>query len=612
MNIIGISAFYHESLCCLLQDGELVAAVAEERFTRVKFDRRLPINAFRYCLEAGGDLNPADIDCIAYYEQPSKKLSRQLAMGLDASVDPTFRWVDAGRPEREVRERLGYAGRFLTFEHHLSHAASSFYYSGFDEAAVLTVDGVGEWATTTYGRGCGAALELLEEVRFPNSLGLLYSAITDFLGFRVLSDEYKVMGLAPYGVPRFKEEMATLLRPGPAGQFSLNMEFFDFAQPARMFTDALPALLGIPQRVPESEITPVHKDIARSLQVVLEEMLLEKVCHLHSVAPSRNLCMAGGVALNCVAVRRLREEGPFPEVFVQPAAGDSGAALGAAALAHVELTGERPSASRLEHVYLGPAYGSERVAALLDAAALDAHDHRGAEEALLEAVVDRLCAQQVIGWFQGRMEFGPRALGARSILADPRDPAMRDKLNALVKKREGFRPFAPAILAERLGEHMDLDRDSPFMTETCQVNSALALPAITHVDGSARVQTVSHATNPRFARLIERFFARTGCPLLVNTSFNVRGEPIVNTPEDAIRCMANSELDALALEDFLIDSEGLPAQVRRSTRLKTFSEQLARERIASAEASVHPRLSSDIEGWRPGEESLPSGVYTFV
>ncbi|MCA9540926.1 MAG: carbamoyltransferase [Myxococcales bacterium] len=606
MIVLGVSAFYHESTCCLLRDGALVAAVPEERFTRVKYDRRAPINAFRYCLEAAGGLSPAEIDCVAYYESPQKKLARQLSMGLDASVDPHFAWLDPGHPERALRAAFGYDGLFVGFEHHQSHAASTYFFSGFAEAAVLTVDGVGEWATTTYGHGRGAELKLLEEVVFPDSLGLLYSAITDYLGFSVLSDEYKVMGLAPYGRPRFVEAIGRLVRPGARGQFALDPAYFDFARPDRMYTDALPALFGVPPRAPESAIERVHEDIAHSLQVVLEEVLLAKVRHLHDLTQSENLCLAGGVALNCVANGRIRREGPFADLFVQPAAGDSGGALGAAALAHIELTGERPAGDRLPHVYLGPSASPGSIAVLLEEAGIAAIDHRGDEDALLDAVVDRLVAGKVIGWFHGRMEFGPRALGARSILADPRDPEMRERLNALVKKREGFRPFAPAILEAQTAAHLDLRPPSRFMSETCQVRSPLDLPAITHVDGSARAQTVDPETAPRFARLIERFFARTGCPLLVNTSFNVRGEPIVCTPADALRCMANSRIDCLALEDFIVDAERIPAFLRHRAKLGAAA---VRDRV---ETQIHPRLSGNAERWQPAEGALPRGVYTFV
>lgn len=606
MNIIGISAFYHESTCCLLQDGILLAAVSEERFTRVKYDRRAPINAFRYCLKAGGNLSPGDIDVVAYYELPTKKLSRQISMGLNSSIDKSFEWLDSNKPEREIREILGYEGPIQMYDHHLSHGASSFFFSGFEDSAILTVDGVGEWASTTYGVGRGKDLQILEEVKFPNSLGLLYSTLTDFLGFQVLSDEYKVMGLAPYGKPRFIDEIRMMIQTGPKGQYTLNMEYFNFSQKSRMFTDAIFDLFKIPQRVAESEIGQVHQDIAKSLQVVLEEILVEKAHYLHSIAPSENLCMAGGVALNCVANRKVHIKGPFKNLFVQPASGDSGAALGAAALAHIELTGKRHSSEALSHVYLGPSYSISRIAALIQESGIKALDFRGDEENLIKAIIDRLTAQKVIGWFHGRMEFGPRALGARSILADPRDPTMRDRLNALVKKRESFRPFAPAILEERVAEHMDIDYSSPFMIETCQVKSLLDLPAITHVDGSARLQTVDRVTSPRFAKLIDAFRSVIGCPILVNTSFNVRGEPIVCTPEDAIRCMANSQIDVLVLEDFIIDKQDIPAFLRRESIIAAASD---RDRV---EHQIHPRLSGQVERWRPAEGVLADGVYTFV
>lgn len=606
MNIIGISAFYHESMCCLLQDGRLTAAVAEERFTRVKFDRRLPVNAFRYCLEMGGNLTPGHIDCIAYHESPPKKLARQLSMGLDASVDPSFHWVDAGRPEREIRRSLGYDGQILFFDHHHSHAAASFFYSGFKESAVMTVDGVGEWATTTYGKGDDRQVNLIDEVRFPHSLGLLYSTITDFLGFSVLSDEYKVMGLAPYGEPRFIDEIYTLIRSLDRGQFVLNMVYFDFSQTKRMFTDAMSDLFRIPQRAKESHIAQTHKDIARSLQLVLEEILLEKSRYLYDIAPSENLCLSGGVALNCVAASHLHRNGPFENLFIQPASGDAGSSLGAAALAHIKLTGRRHSYDQLPHVFWGPSYSTDAIAALLAEAAIEALDFRGKEAELFNAMVDRLDAQKVVGWFHGRMEFGPRALGARSILADPRDPTMRDHLNELVKKRESFRPFAPVILEEYLDQHMDIGHTSRFMTETCRVTSKIRLPAITHVDGSARVQTVSRHVTPRLAGLLDCFYERTDCPILVNTSFNVRGEPIVATPEDALRCMANSQIDTIVLEDFLIDKENIPASLRTAARSDR-SE--LRDRVVQ---DVHPVLKGNVERWRPAEGVLPEGIYTFV
>ncbi len=565
LNILGISAHYHDAACCLLRDGELIAAAEEERFSRVKHDPRLPWRAFRFCLEQGG-VTLSDVDCVAYYESPVKKLSRQIWMALhpEASDAIRRRFLNrlpdhVGRVEREIRSTLGYAGRLEIFEHHQSHAASSFFYSGFEEAAVLTVDGVGEWATTTFGRGAGAAVEILEEVHFPSSLGLLYSALTSYLGFEVNDGEYKVMGLAPYGKPRYVDQVRKLVTRGEGGQYDLNLEYFDFLRRDRMYSDRLVELFGAPPRPPESELLGFHQDVARSIQWVLEEILLDEVTYLQAQVPSRNLCMAGGVALNCVANSRILRDGPFSELFVQPAASDAGGCLGAAALAHVRLTGERPAQRRLTHMYWGPASPVDDIAGLLAGTSLHALDYRGRPEALLEATVDRLAAGKVVGWFQGRMEFGPRALGARSILADPRDGEMRDRINALVKMREGFRPFAPAVLGDRASEHFAIDHPSPFMLETCQVTSPFDLPAITHVDRSARLQTVDPESSPRFAALLARFADRTGCPILLNTSFNMRGDPIVCTPEDALLCFARSRIDALVLEDFIIDRESIPA-----------------------------------------------------
>lgn len=515
----------------------------------------MPVQAFRYCLEAGG-LTVADLDAVAYYEEPVKKLSRQLwsgVVGLDAPG------LDPGRPERMIRRRLGVECSLLLYPHHLSHAASAFYFSGFDEAAVLTADGVGEWSTTSYARAGPDGIELLEEVEFPHSLGLLYSTITSYLGFRVNSGEYKVMGLAPYGEPRFVDQVCQLVGMGSGGQFLLNTRHFDFVRGRRMYSPELAALFGAPPREPGSEITSFHQDVARSLQLVLEEVLLEKASWLHQRTGSPNLCLAGGVALNCVANGRIAREGPFERIFVQPAAGDSGACLGAAALAHLELTGERLAAEPLRHVFLGPAWTSEDVERLVVSTGIAAEDYRGRAGELLDTAADRLASRQVIGWFQGRIEHGPRALGARSILADPRGPEVRERINRKIKRREAFRPFAPSVLAGHASEHFDLDHPSPFMLETCEVTSALELPGITHVDRSARPQTVERAVAPRFAALIEAFRRRTGCPMVLNTSFNVRGEPIVASPVDALFCFGRSGLDCLVLEDFLIEREALPA-----------------------------------------------------
>ncbi|MES1245984.1 MAG: carbamoyltransferase N-terminal domain-containing protein [Acidobacteriota bacterium] len=556
MIVVGISAFYHDAACCLLRDGRLVAAAQEERFSRVKHDARLPVSAFRYCLkEAGAGID--EVDLLAYYENPELKLQRQLRAGLPEGSSPDLARLDADI-HTKIEEGLGYSGPVFSFLHHQSHAASAFYYSGFPEAAVLTVDGVGEWDTTTYGRGAGAKLEAFDRVEFPHSLGLLYSTLTAYLGFEVNDGEYKVMGLAPYGEPRYADRVRRLVSSLDGGGFELDLRYFDFLRGRRMYSEALCDLFGAPPRARGGEITRFHRDVARSLQAVLEEILLEKTRWLHGRTGSDNLCMAGGVALNCVANGRILRDGPFQRLFVQPAAGDSGGCLGAAALLHAQETGQAPPVGPLRDARLGPSWSADGIARLLASTGLPYQDFRGREASLLEAVVDRLAAGKVVGWFHGRMEMGPRALGARSLLADPRDPEMRDRLNRMVKKREAFRPFAPSVLLAHAAGPFGLDHPAPFMLETCQVRSPLDLPAITHVDGSARPQTVDPEVMPRYAALLEAFRRRTGCPMLVNTSFNVKGEPIVGSPVDALLCFGGTEIDSLVLEDFVLDRDDLP------------------------------------------------------
>ena len=563
LNVIGISSGYHDSACSLLQDGVLVAAVQEERFSRVKNDRSFPSRAFGYCLREGG-ITIADVDCIGYYEDPCLKLGRQIWMGFLPNLPAHRREsildrLSTPHPRQLIRDALGFDGRVEIFDHHLSHAASSYYFSGFDEAAILTVDGVGDWATTTYGYGKGAHIERFEQVDFPDSLGFFYSAITGYLGFEVNEGEYKVMGLAPYGEPDYADQIRKLIEVTSGGQYRLNMKYFGFLAADCMYTDELVNLLGRPPREPESDLTQFHMDVARSAQVVLEEILLEKTRYLHTKFPSENLCMAGGVALNVVANGRCLRQGPFERLFVQPAAGDAGGAVGAAAMAHVKVTGESPVVKQLEHVYLGPANSVTSAYKMLRASSAKFHDFRDQEEELIRYTVDQLIEGKVIGWSQGRMEFGPRALGARSILADPRRPEMRDRINALVKMREAFRPFAPAVLESEFQNHFNLDHVSPFMLETCDVISPIDLPAITHIDGSARIQTVNGGANPRFAALLREFYRRTDCPIILNTSFNLRGEPIVCTPIDAIRTFLRSQIDVLVIEDFALERSGIPS-----------------------------------------------------
>ena len=563
LNVIGISAGYHDSACTLLQDGVLVAAAQEERFSRVKNDKSWPVKAFLYCLQEGG-ITIADVDCIGYYEDPCLKLGRQIWMGFMPNLpaarrDQILDRLSRTRPQQMIVDILGYEGRIEVFDHHLSHAASSYFFSGFEEAAILTVDGVGDWATTTYGCGKGPNIERFEQVDFPDSLGFFYSAITGYLGFEVNEGEYKVMGLAPYGEPEYAEQIRKLVEVTSEGQYRLNMKYFGFLTEDCMYTQELIDLLGQPPRDPESELTQYHMDVARSAQVVLEEIMLEKTRYLHSKYPSENLCMAGGVALNVVANGKCLREGPFERLFVQPAAGDAGGSVGAAALAHARVTGKPPEVKTLEHVYLGPANSVSDAYRFLKVSSAKFEDFRGKEDELIRFTVDRLVEGKVIGWSQGRMEFGPRALGGRSILADPRRPEMRDRINALVKMREAFRPFAPAVLESEYQNHFALDHSSPFMLETCDVISEIDLPSITHIDGSARIQTVNANTNPRFTKLLEEFYRRTGCPIILNTSFNMRGEPIVCTPADAVRCFNRCQIDMLVVEDFVLERSGIPS-----------------------------------------------------
>jgi carbamoyltransferase len=558
-NIIGISCFFHDAACCLLKDGVLIAAAEEERFSRMKHDAGIPKGAFNYCLEEGR-LTIDEIDCVAYYEEPAKKLARQIWMMLPGlpSEKKVLTRLDPRRSDREIREVLGYDGPIEYVGHHQAHAASTFYYSGFKEAAILTVDGVGEWDTTSFGRGRGDDLEILETVEFPHSIGLLYSTITGYLGFEVNEGEYKVMGLAPYGKPRYVDLIRKLIINQPGGQYLLDLRYFDFTSFQRMYSDEMLSLFSHPPRQSRTEILDFHKDLARSLQYVLEEILMEKLKYLYELTGMENLCMAGGVALNCVANGRIKREGPFKRMFIQPAAGDSGGALGAAAIAHKRLTkGEAESLSTFRHAYLGPAFSSEEVASFVESTGIKARDFRDREAELLEVVARLLAAGKIVGWFHGRMEFGPRALGARSILGDPRSDTMQDRINSIIKQRESFRPFAPAVLEDRAAAHFDLDHPSRYMLETYQVKSPIKLPAITHVDGSARVQTVDGDTNPRFARLLRAFERLTGCPILLNTSFNLNYEPIVCTPSDALICFIRSGLDVLVLEDYIIDRSAI-------------------------------------------------------
>ncbi len=592
MDILGISAFYHDAAAVLLRDGRVLAAAQEERFTRRKHDASLPARAMRWCLRAAG--NPSRLDAVVFYDKPLRKLERFLSTQLAvapgglaqtrAALPDWLRrklWIPL-LVERALEDcGLRSIPPLLFTEHHHAHAASAFYPSPFRSAAVLTVDGVGEWSTSTIGHGEGAGLDLLVEQRFPHSLGLLYSAFTTFCGFRANDGEYKLMGLAPYGEPRYVQRILDdLVELKDDGSFRLDVERFGFHRSLRMTGPGFATLFDGPARVPGQPLTRRELDLARSIQVVTEEILLRMVRHARSLTGESTLCMAGGVALNCVANGRVLREGPFDRLWIQPAAGDAGGALGAAlAVWHDRFQGVREGEQDgMQGALLGPGFRDETLRAFLEEQAWPCRVLSA--ESWADSVAGLLAEGRVVGVFQGRMEYGPRALGNRSILADPRQPGMQARLNRSVKLREGFRPFAPAVLAERAAELFELDTGSPYMLVVAPVRGyeppptggdedlgarlravRSPLPAATHVDGSARVQTVHRETNPRFHGLLEAFAARTGCPALLNTSFNLRDEPIVCTPADALRSFLRCELDALVLGPFLLLREDLPMEV---------------------------------------------------
>lgn len=545
MIIIGVSALFHDSACCIVKDGKVIAAAQEERFSRIKNDASMPVRAFRYCLDAAG-IDIFDVDLVVYYEKPELKIERQIATGYDKDSDEYAEKMDSDRVKRLIQKCFGYYGEIAYYEHHLSHAASSYYLSGFQEAAILVNDGVGEWATTSYGYAKDGNIEIKKQINYPDSIGLFYSTITNYLGFRVNSGEYKVMGLAPYGEEKYVSELEQLITFGEEGNYKLTKEYYDYQQGTKMYTHKLEELLGKPARKPEIEITQFHKDLAKSLQVVLHHLVQKQIIYLYEITHCENLCLAGGVALNCVANRYIRENGPFKNIFIQPASGDAGGAIGAALLAEKERKIEP-----LQTVYWGKAYSNNYIEKVLSHTNFQ-YEYYEQDEALYQRTSDLLAEGQVVGWFQGRMEFGPRALGNRSILADPRKENMRDQINAMVKKREGFRPFAPVVLEEYSKEHFAMESTSPFMLNTYDVTSKLHLPAITHVDNSARVQSVNESQNERLYRLISAFNKKTGCPILLNTSFNVRGEPIVESPENAIDCFISTEINYLVLGNYVI------------------------------------------------------------
>lgn len=608
MNILGISAYYHDSAACLLRDGKIASAAQEERFTRVKHDSRFPELATKACLEKGG-ITAENIDYVAFYEKPFIKFERLLETytayapaGLRSFVKAMPIWMKQKLwiPDL-IRKKLGYEGPIIFPEHHESHAASAFFPSPFQQAAFLTLDGVGEWTTTSFGAGRDNRLEIDYEICFPHSLGLLYSAFTYYTGFKVNSGEYKLMGLAPYGEPKYVDLILEhLIDLKEDGSYKLNMRYFNYCAGLTMTNHRFHRLFGGPPREPESKLSQKEMDIARSIQVVTEEVVLRAARHVHRMTGESCLCMAGGVALNCVANGRILREGPFERIWIQPAAGDAGGALGAALFVWHQYLGNERKADNVwdsqQGSYCGPSYYNGYVEAFLDGRQIPYT--RLPDEEIPDRVSDLIAQEKVIGWFHGPMEFGPRALGSRSIIGDARSPEMQSTMNLKIKFRESFRPFAPSVLAEYADEWFGLTPSgreqvsSPYMLLVAPVKAERRVsvsaqeevlqgidklktcrseaPAVTHVDYSARIQTVHEETNPRYHAMIKRFYEKTGCPLIVNTSFNVRGEPIVCTPEDAYRCFMRTEMDYLMMENCLLDKRAQPVWHEKEDWKKTF------------------------------------------
>ena len=589
--ILGVSAFYHDSAAALVMDGKIIAAAQEERFTRKKNDADFPANAVQFCLRFA-EISESDLDAVVFYDKPALKFTRLLetyiavAPGGLKTFPTTFsNWLggklDLRKTIRAELPQLRRDCKILFTEHHQSHAASAFYPSPFEEAAILTIDGVGEWATTTIGLGRGNEIKILKEIRFPHSLGLLYSAFTDYCGFKINSGEYKLMGLAPYGEPQFADAIRReLIDIKPDGSFWLNLDYFNFLRGTTMTNGKFYKLFGGPPRAPEEKIEQRHMDVARSIQIVTEEIMLKLARHAREITGQKNLCLAGGVALNCVANGIILRERIFENIWIQPAAGDAGGALGAALAAWFSQKENARAVSpndSMQSSLLGPEFSDEEIESVLRSH--NAVFKKLSREELLDLTVGLLKSEKVIGWFQGRMEFGPRALGSRSILGDVRSSKMQSVMNLKVKFRESFRPFAPIVRRERVADYFEMDCDSPYMLLVAPVKKELrreissdangfgrlkeirsTLPAITHVDFSARIQTVSREGNPLLYDLLQRFENATGCGVLVNTSFNVRGEPIVCTPDDAFRCFMNTEMDFLILGNFVVERLAQPQQ----------------------------------------------------
>jgi carbamoyltransferase len=594
MNILGFSAYYHDAAACMLVDGELVAAAQEERFTRKKHDADFPLHAIRYCLKEA-KLNVQDIDFIVFYDKPFLKFERifetylafaprgfkSFAMSLPVWVkDKLFQKSGIlSTLNHELGDAVDWEKKLLFSEHHLSHAASAFFPSPFNDAAVLTMDGVGEWTSTSLAVGAGNALSIHREIQFPHSLGLLYSAMTYYTGFKVNSGEYKIMGLAPYGKPVYADLIKQhLIDIKDDGSFHLDMQYFDYCTGLKMTNARFDALFGGPPRTSESTLTQREMDLAASVQAVTEEVVIKLAQSVRQETGLRNLCLAGGVALNCVANGKLLKQGIFDQIWIQPAAGDAGGAIGAAySVYHLKLNAPRAvgASDAMKGSYLGPSFTQSEIEESLRE--VGAQFTSVTDEALIEQTAQALADGKAVGWHQGRMEFGPRALGGRSILADPRSPSVQKQLNLKVKYRESFRPFAPSVLREHVHEWFDIDVDSPYMLLVAEVNRDRQLPiaetdkslfgidllnvprstipAVTHVDNSARIQTVHRESHPRYHQLITRFKEKTGCPVLVNTSFNVRGEPIVCTPQDAFRCLMGTEIEWLAIGNCIVKKE---------------------------------------------------------
>lgn len=589
MNILGISGLYHDSAAALIVDGKVVNAVQEERFTRNKNDKSFPVNAIEFCLKNNG-LTGKDLDAVVFYDNPLLTLDRFLenciAIGTDnkALINNNFQsmfrdklWI-----HRTVKEYLGEYGidsKLLVCEHHMSHAAYAFYESPYENAAILTVDGVGEWASTTLGVGTGNDIKILQQINYPNSIGLLYSAFTYFCGFKVNSGEYKLMGLAPYGEPLYVDIIKEhLIDIKDDGSYKLNLDMFSFQYGETMTGENFETLFGCQRREPEAEITKIYLDLAASIQVVTEEVVIKMAKHLKKTTGMNKLCICGGVALNCVANGVLLREKIFDDIFVPPAAGDSGSCIGAALYAyHTHFNKERIVSKNNNKVYLGPSFSEKIEKQILDSYSAN-YKYIEDTNKLLDEVAEALNSNKVVGFFNGSMEFGPRALGARSILANPQDPEMQSKLNLKIKYRESFRPFAPSVLEEKISDYFDIDRPSPYMLMVAPVNMNLrydiqshydnvlrevnqvrsSIPAVTHVDYSARIQSVSKNDNERYYNLLEKFYKISGCAVLVNTSFNVRGEPIVCTPADAYECFMRTEMDVLVIDNYILYKEEQP------------------------------------------------------